>query len=202
MDIETCFKLRRDTRHFTADEVPNSVLEVAFAAAHCAPSVGLSQPWRFVVVRSKSLREKLYESFVESRTLAEDQVADEAKKQLHKSLKLEAFTSSPLGVAVFCEEPPADEYTIGAIGTRETFRWSCACAIQNFWLSLTSQGFGAGWVSILNLAKTNELLQVPAHWLPMGYLCVGKPQTDYDRAPMLEQLQWKTRERFPQIFER
>ena len=47
--------LRRDVRHFVAQElVADDVLLRILGAAHQAPSVGLSQPWGFVVVRDRT----------------------------------------------------------------------------------------------------------------------------------------------------
>jgi 5,6-dimethylbenzimidazole synthase len=118
---------------------------------------------------------------------------------LHKSLKLDAILDAPVGLAVFCERPQEGSYTIGVQGSKETVVWSCACAIQNLWLSLTAQGYGAGWVSILDFEALKSILDVPKSWEPMGYLCIGKPATDYERKPMLQLLGWKVPTDEPQV---
>src|SRR3954454_11107309 len=60
--------LRRDVRHFHPErEVPPATLTRILAAAHLAPSVGLSQPWGFVIVRERALRERIRESFLRCR---------------------------------------------------------------------------------------------------------------------------------------
>jgi 5,6-dimethylbenzimidazole synthase len=52
---------RRDVRgQFTGAPVAGEVLDRVLAAAHAAPSVGLSQPWDFIVVRDRALREAFH----------------------------------------------------------------------------------------------------------------------------------------------
>ena len=199
MDLDFCIAARRDTRHFLSDPVPEEVLAHALQAAHKAPSVGLSEPWRFVIVQSVQARKDLLASFHMMKTLAEKDILDLEKKALHASLKLEAIEDAPVGIGVFCERPPKGTYTIGTQGSAETVVWSCACAVQNLWLSLTAQGFSAGWVSILDFELFRITLGVPATWEPLGYLCVGKPATDYGGKPMLETLGWKGRSEKPQV---
>lgn len=204
MELEECLKARRDTRHFLPDPVPQQVLNKALAAAHMAPSVGLSEPWRFVSVESTENRAFVKKLFNEARQKAQKQVADEqdeARSALHQSLKLEAILDAPVGLAVFCELP-SENYTIGVIGTPQTLMWSVACAIQNLWLSLTDQGYGAGWVSILDFEQLKKELDVPEAWLPLGYLCIGKPATDYDKKPMLQNQGWKQRTPEPIVLKR
>jgi 5,6-dimethylbenzimidazole synthase len=160
------------------------------AALH-GPSVGLSQPCRFLDI-SRSHRASLIENFKGRRSEAEAAL-DEPSLRLHQTLKLESLSEAPILLATFCAYPQ-EHYTIGVIGSKRAVEWSCACAIQNLWLSLTADGYGAGWVTILDLKELAMRLETPAHWEPMGVLCIGKPATDYAGKPMLEHLGWKNRE--------
>lgn len=45
-------------RRYRPDPVPEAVLTRVLAAAHAAPSVGHSQPWRFLVVDDADTRER------------------------------------------------------------------------------------------------------------------------------------------------
>lgn len=191
MDLMQAIASRRDTRHFTDANVPQDVLDRALQAALHGPSVGLSQPCRFIDI-SRSCRQTLLQDFAGKRLEAEDEITDPAQLQLHRSLKLEALADAPVLLAIFCVYPK-DEYTIGIIGNQRALEWSCACAIQNLWLALTAEGYGAGWVTILDMEKLAARLQVADHWEPMGVLCIGKPATDYERKPMLENLGWRKR---------
>lgn len=194
MDVFACIFQRRDVRHFLDVNIPDEIVDEALLAAHHAPSVGLSTPWRFVVTRNAQIKQDVQNLYESTRENVEKKFQlSEEKISIHNKLKLAAIQDSPLGVAVFCEEPSEDEYTIGVVGSRETLHWSCACAIQNFWLALTAKGYGAGWVSILNFKKMNSIFSVPESWHFMGYLCVGKPATDYGGQPMLSKEGWRQR---------
>ncbi|MFW7377219.1 MAG: 5,6-dimethylbenzimidazole synthase [Oligoflexus sp.] len=192
MDLLQVIKSRRDTRHFTGEIVPKAVLDRALEAALHAPSVGLSQPCRFIDISSSS-REALIENFANKRLLAEMEIDDQRRLALHRSIKLESLADAPILLAIFCAYP-VDEYTIGVIGNRRALEWSCACAIQNLWLLLTAEGFGAGWVTILDLQALAAKLDVPSNWEAMGIICIGKPATDYEGKPMLEQMAWQNRD--------
>lgn len=190
IDLYEAIMKRRDIRHFTDEKVPKSVLFKALEAAIHAPSVGLSQPWRFIDISNWD-RQVLYENFQDQRLLAELQIADPNQLALHKQLKLSSIKEAPILLAVYCEYPEPGTYTIGTIGSPRALEWSCACAIQNFWLSLTAEGYGAGWVSILDLAKLSRLMGVSDRWQALGILCIGRPATDYGGRPMLEAAHWR-----------
>lgn len=192
MDLMEAIARRRDTRHFTNDDVPKNVLERALMAAIQAPSVGMSQPYRFIDI-SASNRQALLDNFSIQRTLAETQIEAPERLELHRTLKLESLRDAPILLAVFCAYP-LEPYTLGVIGNHRALEWSCACAVQNLWLSLTADGFGAGWVTILDLQGLATQLNVPSPWEPMGVLCIGRPATDYAGKPMLENLGWKSRD--------
>ena len=51
---------RRDMRHFLPDPIDPAQLARFIEAAHCGPSVGYMQPWRFVRISDHSLRRALY----------------------------------------------------------------------------------------------------------------------------------------------
>ena len=51
---------RRDMRHFLPDPVDPAVLQRLLHAAHLAPSVGFMQPWRFIRISDRGLREQIH----------------------------------------------------------------------------------------------------------------------------------------------
>ena len=52
---------RRDIRNgFRPDPIDDDVLTRVLTAAHQAPSVGLSQPWDFIVLRDRAVRERVH----------------------------------------------------------------------------------------------------------------------------------------------
>jgi len=54
---------RRDIRNFRPDPLPDEVLGRLLEAAHHAPSVGLMQPWDFILLRDLDVRRAIYEHF-------------------------------------------------------------------------------------------------------------------------------------------
>lgn len=199
MDVHNCIEKRRDTRHFTNETVPDTVIEKALNAAHFAPSVGLTEPWRFVIVKTEEKKKAIKKLFDIESLKAQSQINNEEKKELYQSLKLEAIMETPIGIAIFCDTSILDNFTLGTIGNNNTLEWSCACAIQNMWLSLTAQGFGAGWVSIINYKDFCKIFETPKTWKALGYMCIGKPATDYDGMPMLQKQAWATKSSTPYV---
>jgi len=70
--------------------------------------------------------------------------------------------------------------------------YSAVSAVAMMWLAARAEGIGMGWVSILDPARLNAVLDVPADWRFIGYFCLGYPQADSDR-PELERAGWEAR---------
>jgi nicotinate-nucleotide--dimethylbenzimidazole phosphoribosyltransferase len=199
--LEELFAARRDTRHFTDAPVPDTVIEKALAAGHMAPSVGLTDATRYYLVRSGEVKAAIKQLFHEYNKKAYLQIEDEAQKKGYAALKLEAITDAPLGLLVCYDRSVLNTFTIGTIASNDTIKFSAVCAVQNIWLSLTAQGYSMGWVSILNYHQFKVLLGIPEHIEPLGYFCVGKPATDYEQQPMLQQQGWKRKANAPAVSE-
>ncbi len=191
MDLFEVIEKRRDTRHFESDAVPKEVIEICLQAAKNAPSVGLTEPARFIFVDDFATKKKIHESFVAENNKAAQLIDDLERKKLYQSLKLAGILEAPLGMIVGVDYSVLDEFTMGTIYTNETLDWSVCCAIQNFWLALTAQNFSMGWVSILDYQELRQIVSIPDNYKILGYFCIGKPATDYDKMPMLKQKNWK-----------
>lgn len=199
MNLDELFKARRDTRHFTSDPVPDEVLQKALNAGHAAPSVGLTDATRYFVVRSEEVKLSVKALFEQYNQKASGLIQNDEQKALYQSIKLEAIVDAPLGLIVAYDRSVLNNFTIGTIATNDTIKFSAVCAVQNIWLSLTEQGYSMGWVSILNYHHFKKLLDLPDEIEPLGYFCVGKPATDYDKQPMLQQLGWKEKSEQPLV---
>jgi nicotinate-nucleotide--dimethylbenzimidazole phosphoribosyltransferase len=196
-NLEDILKSRRDTRHFTADEVPDEVIEKALQAGHWAPSVGLTDATRYYIIKSAKVKNAIKDLFLDYNKKAESLTDNPEQKEHYKSLKLEAIEEAPVGLIIAYDRSVLNQFTIGTVGSNEAVKFSSVCAAQNIWLSLTDQGYGMGWVSILNYHQFKKILDLPENIEPLGYFCVGKPATNYDNQPMLQQLHWKQKSEAP-----
>lgn len=194
-------KWRRDVRHFRPDALEPGLIERLIAVAQHAPSVGYSQPWRFVEVVTPGLRRQLQEKFEEAneaaaRAYPEDEAAE------YRRLKLAGLEVAPVVLAVFCDHGTEVGRGLGRQSMPEMLAYSVVMAIHTFWLAATAAGIGVGWVSIVDPAAVCELFEVPAEWGLMGVLCVGREQ-ERSLQPELARQNWAARdERAAQFWRR
>ena len=199
--LDDILRARRDTRHFTSEAIPDEVLERALHAGHMAPSVGLTDATRFYVIKAQEVKLEIKKLFQKYNQKAASQIEEEAQKAAYAALKMEAIVDTPLGLVVCYDRSVLNSFTIGTIASNDTIKFSAVCAVQNIWLSLTEQGYSMGWVSILDYYQFKNLLGLPEDIEPLGYFCVGKPATDYEQQPMLQQQGWKQKSAAPSVTE-
>ena len=60
-DLQTLFLWRRDVRRFKSEPIPEGTLERLIGIGCLAPSVGLSEPWRFAIVADPARRKAIHE---------------------------------------------------------------------------------------------------------------------------------------------
>jgi nicotinate-nucleotide--dimethylbenzimidazole phosphoribosyltransferase len=181
---------RRDIRRFRPDEVPAEVLRRILAAGHAAPSVGLMQPWRFIVVRSLQTRIAVRSLAQRERLRQADRFDRRARQFLDQ--KIEGVVEAPLGICVCCDHGDPDTEVLGRGSIPETDVYSASCAIQNLWLAARAEGLGIGWVSFYRPPELRALLELPARVAPIAYLCVGWPD-ERPLRPGLESAGWSSR---------
>jgi 5,6-dimethylbenzimidazole synthase len=191
IQLQELFRLRRDVRRFRPDPVPEDLFTELLEAAHHAPSVGLSQPWRFVRVDAPARREAVIAEFQRANDAASD-IYDTERARLYRSLKLAGLREAPIHLLVCVETDPDSGHGLGRQTQPVTLRDSAVCAIQNLWLTARAKGVGVGWVSILEPDRLREVMDLPATWGWVGYLCVGWPQEEPE-IPVLEIQGWDHR---------
>ncbi|ACA18052.1 cob(II)yrinic acid a,c-diamide reductase [Methylobacterium sp. 4-46] len=182
---------RRDVRRFRPDPVPEEDLRACLALACLSPSVGNSQPWRFVRVGDPDRRRAVTENFARCNDEAARAYPD-ARAAAYRRLKLEGLREAPVHLAVFCDEATESGHGLGRATMPEMLRYSVVLAIHTFWLATRSRGLGVGWVSILDPAPLTALLGVPEAWRLVAYLCVGYPQEEH-ADPELVRHAWQPR---------
>jgi len=181
---------RRDVRRFRPDAVPDDVLERVLAAAHRAPSVGLMQPWRLIVIRDIDTRVAV-RRLAQRERLRQAGRFDERTSQFLDQ-KVEGVVEAPLGMCVCCDHGEPDVEILGRGTIPETDVYSTACAVQNLWLAARAEGLGVGWVSFYRPEDLRALLGIPARVDPIAYLCLGWPDERPVR-PGLEAAGWSSR---------
>lgn len=189
--LEQLLVWRRDVRHFRTDPVPLSLIDHLLDLAQLSPSVGNSQPWRWIDVRSAEAREKVRRNF--ERCNAEALASQPTDRNtLYAKLKLAGLDAAPVQLAVCCDMDTPQGHGLGRLTMPEMLQYSAVSSVFTFWLAARSEGLGVGWVSILDAAEIETALQLPEAWRLVAYLCVGWPQKDHD-VPELERLGWQDR---------
>lgn len=180
---------RRDMRHFSGGTVPEDVLLRLLRAAHHAPSVGFMQPWRFIRVKRKDLREGIH-ALVEQERVRTAEALGERQDDFMK-LKVQGVLDAA-EVLVIAMPPGREAHVFGRRTLPEMDIASAACAIENLWLAARAEGLGMGWVSIFDPQELAQLLHMPDGAHPLGVLCLGPVQAFYSE-PMLQQEKWAKR---------
>jgi 5,6-dimethylbenzimidazole synthase len=182
---------RRDVRRFRTDPVPEKLVDDLIETATHAPSVGFSQPWRFVKVKSPERRRAVWESFAKANERA---LADygSGQRASYAALKLAGLKEAPVHLAIFSDESTATGSGLGRQTMPETLRYSVVGAIQTLWLAARAEGLGMGWVSILDPEEVTRALDVPAGWQLVAYLDLGWPAEEHID-PELERHHWEQR---------
>lgn len=189
--FESLLMARRDVRgnHFLRNEpITDEELQRILEAAIWAPSVGFSQPWKFVVIRSTETKNKIAHSFKQENEKASN-LFDELQKQ-YQQLKLEGIHEAPVNIAVYYQA--SSKPVLGQTSMQEMGEYSVVCAVQNMWLMARAMNIGIGWVSILDPDSVNKALNTPVDHKLVAYLCVGKVDEFLER-PELEVLKWEKR---------
>lgn len=172
MTLTEALQTRRSvfTKHFTGEEVPKSVIELALVNAHWAPTHKKTEPWRFVVFPKASL--PIYRATVEEYL---DTIEFETKE-------IEAAKRKKLG-----ELEEKVSYVIGCYMKRDAKErvpkieeiCSTAAAIHNLLLTIHEQGYGGYWSTgngtyspqmrnLLGLEPEDEIL---------GFCYIGVPDS-------------------------
>lgn len=177
---------RRDMRHFKPGPVDAAALTRLLRAAHCAPSVGLMQPWRFIRITHPDLRRRIHQLVETERRTTAAALGERSEEFMR--LKVEGILDcGELLVAALM--PDREAHIFGRRTLPQMDLASVACAIQNLWLAAYAEGLGMGWVSLFEPAALAQLLRLPAGAEPVAILCVGEVEAFYP-APMLQLEGW------------
>jgi len=180
-------KARRDVRgnRFISKKIEPEKLEIILEAGISAPSVGYSQPWKFIIIEDEKTKEAIKESFDVENKKAK---AIFQERALYNELKLEGIVEAPINIAVLYE--PKKEEILGMTSMKKMGEYSVVCAVENMWLMARALNIGIGWVSILDEKSVLESLHVKNNAQLIAYLCVGYVDEFYEESE-LKMLGWE-----------
>ena len=180
-------KSRRDVRgnHFISKPIEDEKLSLILEAGLSAPSVGYSQPWEFVVIKNKAIKQKVIKNFQKENEKAKEIFKD---KELYKNLKLEGIEKTPINIAIIYNKPNKD--ILGMTSMQKMGEYSVVCAVQNMWLMARALNIGIGWVSILDEKQLLKDINKNENSTLIAYLCVGYVDT-FLKEPELKTLGWE-----------
>jgi nicotinate-nucleotide--dimethylbenzimidazole phosphoribosyltransferase len=182
---------RRDIRNYRPDPVPDDVLWRILVAAHHAPSVGMMQPWDFVLIVEAARRRRIYEHFQTVNARAASVYADDRAAH-YRALKLQGILDAPLNLLVTCDRRRGGPHVLGRYTMRHMDEYSTCLAVQNLWLAARAEGVGVGWMSLLEPEFIASELGLPEDVIPIAYLTLGYPVTSPSE-PMLSATGWAER---------
>ena len=190
-------KARRDVRgnRFVNTEIEEEKLELILEAGISAPSVGYSQPWKFVVIKDTKIKENILKNFEQENDKAKEIFKD---KELYTKLKLEGIKEAPINIAVLYE--PQGKHVLGMTSMKKMGEYSVVCAIQNMWLMSRTLNIGLGWVSILDEQKVLKELKAKSNSQLIAYLCLGYVDKFYNESE-LKTLGWKDEKKLKDVVE-
>jgi len=193
--LKAILSARRDVRghHFFDKPIEPTVLNALLEAAVSAPSVGFSQPWKFVIVQDAAKREAIYDEFVKENAKAAKMFHNNPR---YVSLKLEGIKESPLNIAVLYQKPA--KIVLGQTTQKKMGEYSVVCAIQNLWLTARAYNIGVGWVSILRAKQVKKVLGISKEYKLVGYLTLGYVSEFLDE-PELLKLGWDRKKNLEEV---
>jgi 5,6-dimethylbenzimidazole synthase len=189
--LHELFVWRRDVRRFRTDPPPPGALRRLIEEACLGPSVGLSQPWRFVIVDDPARRAAIVANYRAANREALETYSGE-RRALYAQLKLAGLQEAPCQFAVFVDETTPTGHGLGRRTMPEMLRYSAVAAICQLWLAARAEGIGMGWVSILDPIAVRDDLEAPLDWTLIGYFCLGYPAALSDE-PELTREGWERR---------
>lgn len=183
---------RRDVRaQFTGREIDPDALDRLLEAAHAAPSVGLSQPWDFILVRDRRIKETFYAHVQEEREAFSDSLS-EPEAERFAGIKIDGILEATLSLVVTYDPERGAPNVLGRYSIADAGLYSVCLAIENLWLATTAEGMGMGWVSFYRERFLAKLLEIPEGVRPVAWLCIG-PVTHLEAVPDLERHGWRER---------
>ena len=156
-DIMETILGRRSIRRYQAKDIPGEILTKVLEAARWAPSWSNTQPWDFVVVKDKSIKERIQKT-----------VSPRNPSTL-------AIVNAPV-LLVICGQLKKSGYYNEQYPTKfgDWFMYDLGLATQNLCLAAHDSGLGTVIVGLFDHDRVGEVIKLPADHevlvlVPLGY---------------------------------
>ncbi len=194
MKVLDAIKKRRSIRKFKVKSLPEQYIAELIEAARLAPSGCNVQPWRFIIVKDRKLKQRLCEAsynqrFVEEASIviiccgdllswkeAKNRTQEISKKEnMYLDRECESALMERINKAVSVEMHERIPTTL----------LNVAIAIEHMVLEAVELGLGSCWVRLFDEKKVKELLGLPENLYVVALLPVGVPDEEPEARPRL-----------------
>jgi FMN reductase (NADPH) len=177
-------KSRRSIRAYKPDPIPDEYIQKIIEAARWAPSGGNSQPWEFIVIKKKEVKDRIADLFIKSiGSLREAELTREKEMRipaLAGEMMESGFKNAPV-LILLCGDPRVNEafplVVFQKLG-HEVFISNLASAFLCMQLAAKSLGLGSQWVSAAGNFMEDDLkglLNIPKGIKIYDMMAVGYP---------------------------
>jgi coenzyme F420-0:L-glutamate ligase/coenzyme F420-1:gamma-L-glutamate ligase len=178
--VTDAIKTRRSIRRYSSRRVSTEVISEILEAARWAPSAHNAQPWRFIVLIDKSLKQDLAEAMTNAwrADMIKDGTPMEVREKLRKA-SVERFTRAPVLVIACLTMKDMIKYADESRQKceRDMAVQSLGTAIQNMLLMAHSKNLGACWFCAPLFCKdaVRKVLKIPEDVEPHALITLGYP---------------------------
>lgn len=151
--MEALFR-RRSIRKYTDHPVDDHQIKNLLKAAMSAPSAGNQQPWHFIVIRDKTVLDRIPDIHPYSKMVPQAQA-----------------------VILICGDPTLEKH-------KDYWVQDCSAATENVLIQAVDEKLGGVWLGVYpredRVSGLRELLRLPDHVIPFALIPIGYPAEEKD----------------------
>jgi len=183
-DVHALFRYQRAIRNFTAEEVPDALVDQVLTAAIHGPSGSNTQPWHFIVIRDQAVKQAISDVYEEAR-------ADANRDRPRPAGEVRQPLAAAPVLIVACVNTPASGQAGFQTGA------SIYPSVQNLMLAARALGLGTVLTTLhrRRKARIHAILGIPDNVESAAIIPLGWPDREYgpNRRPPLAQFVMRDR---------